>query len=249
MDGVACRNTSGFPAALACAQGAALTVAVVGLDASVEAEGLDRNTLALPGSQVELVQALLATGTPTVLVVITGGPVDLRWALPPPNATGATGAAPTGVGAIVLAGYASQATGIALADVLLGRVSPAGKLAVSWHGNASSDLPDFGDMGMRANASSPTAAPASDCGLAPLVLAHAASGAHPLLPLPASYPPLLPTADWGPQLAALAADPALSSPAPLSQADALIGLPPLQLLAAAAALAPQGTGLRVVPRD
>jgi hypothetical protein len=32
----------------------------------------------------------------------------------------------------VLAGYASQATGIALADVLLGRVSPAGKLAVSW---------------------------------------------------------------------------------------------------------------------
>ena len=75
-----------------------------------------------------------------------------------------------------------------------------------------------------------------DCGLAPLVLSYSRS--PPLLPLLAAYPPLLPTCDWGTQLAALALVPASS----------LIGLPLPQLLASAAAQTPQGVGLRIVAR-
>ncbi len=90
-----------------------------------------------------------------------------------------------------------------------------------------------------------------DCGLAPLVVAFfSGSGA---LPLPAAYPPLLPSADaqWDAQLAAAvaAAAPAPTAPAtPLSSAVSLVGLPPALFLASAAALAPPGVGIRVVAR-
>jgi hypothetical protein len=85
-----------------------------------------------------------------------------------------------------------------------------------------------------------------ECGIAPLVVAFL--GAPGFLPLPAAYPPLLPTAEWGPQLAALGADPHPAPATPLSSGAALVGLPPHLLLASAAALAPAGVGIRVVSR-
>ena len=139
---VACPNASGFAAALAAAATADLVVAVFGIDQTVEAEGKDRDDLSLPGMQLPLLQALAeatsSRGARFVLVLMTGGPLDVSWAA----------AAPT-VPSIILAGYGSQSAGPALADALLGVFAPAGKLAVTWHANASTDLPAFPDMGMR----------------------------------------------------------------------------------------------------
>ena len=90
-----------------------------------------------------------------------------------------------------------------------------------------------------------TDATSADCGLATLILSYSTSF---YLPLPAAYPPLLPSADWPSQLAALAANPAPNLPTPLSLAASLIGMPLPLLLASSAALAPQGTGLRIVTR-
>ncbi|SFU37329.1 beta-glucosidase [Pustulibacterium marinum] len=81
-------------------------------------EGYDRSTINLMGKQLELLQAVVATGTPTVLVLIKGRPLLLNW--PSEN-----------VPAILDAWYPGQEGGNAVADVLFGDYNPAGRLPVS----------------------------------------------------------------------------------------------------------------------
>ncbi|PKD16417.1 glycosyl hydrolase family 3 [Salegentibacter salinarum] len=81
-------------------------------------EGYDRSTLQLMGKQLELLQAVVASGTPTVLVLIKGRPLLLNW--PSEN-----------VPAILDAWYPGQQGGNAIADVLFGDFNPAGRLPVS----------------------------------------------------------------------------------------------------------------------
>ncbi|MFC6858113.1 glycoside hydrolase family 3 N-terminal domain-containing protein [Zunongwangia atlantica] len=81
-------------------------------------EGFDRSTLNLMGKQMELLQAVVATGTPTVLVLIKGRPLLLNW--PAEN-----------VPAILDVWYPGQEGGNAIADVLFGDFNPAGRLPVS----------------------------------------------------------------------------------------------------------------------
>ena len=81
-------------------------------------EGCDARRPGLPGVQRELVEALLATGTPVVLVLLTGRPYALgRW--------------PTGCAAVVQAFFPGEEGGPAVAGVLSGRVNPSGRLPVS----------------------------------------------------------------------------------------------------------------------
>ena len=81
-------------------------------------EGYDRATLDLMGKQLELLQAVAATGTPTVLVLITGRPLLINW--PAKH-----------IPAILDAWYPGSQGGHALADVLIGEYNPAGRLPIS----------------------------------------------------------------------------------------------------------------------
>jgi beta-glucosidase len=93
-------------------------VVVVGTTEETESEGFDRATLDLPGRQDELVRRVAAANPRTVAVVNTGAPVLLPWAETVP--------------AVLLTLFPGQEYGNALADVLLGRSEPGGRLPVTW---------------------------------------------------------------------------------------------------------------------
>ena len=81
-------------------------------------EGFDRAELNLPGVQQELVEAVAATGTPTVVVLINGRPLSVEWIA-------------ENVPAVLEAWYAGEEGGRAIADIIFGRVNPSGKLPIS----------------------------------------------------------------------------------------------------------------------
>jgi beta-glucosidase len=107
-----------FERAVALAAAADVAVVVVGTTAEVESEGFDRQRLALPGRQDELVRAVAAVNSRTVVVVNAGAPVLLPWA--------------DEVAAVLLAWFPGQESGTALADVLLGHTEPGGRLPTTW---------------------------------------------------------------------------------------------------------------------
>jgi len=92
-------------------------VVAVGFDGSSESEGSDR-TFSLPPAQDALIAAALAANPKTVVVVTSGGAVDMRsWIDQAP--------------ALLQSWYPGQEAGNALADILFGEVSPSGKLPVT----------------------------------------------------------------------------------------------------------------------
>jgi beta-xylosidase len=110
--------------AVAAAREAEVCVAVLG-DVSglfgngTSGEGCDSSDLRLPGRQGELLEALLATGTPVVLVLLVGRPYELsRYA--------------DRLAAVVCGFLPGEEGANALADVLSGRVDPAGRLPVGF---------------------------------------------------------------------------------------------------------------------
>ncbi|HEX5120674.1 MAG TPA: glycoside hydrolase family 3 C-terminal domain-containing protein [Pseudonocardiaceae bacterium] len=100
------------------ARTADVAVVVVGTTERVESEGFDRETLALPEDQDELVRAVAAANPRTVVVLNAGAPVLLPWR--------------DEVGALLLSWFSGQETGDALADVLTGAREPGGRLPTTW---------------------------------------------------------------------------------------------------------------------
>jgi len=120
-------DRSGFADAVAAAEGADVAVVVVGDQAGLfgrgtVGEGNDVESLELPGVQRALVEAVVATGTPVVLVLLTGRPYAIGWAL--------DGDAPRPA-AVLQAFFPGEGGGDAIADVLTGVVNPSGRLPVS----------------------------------------------------------------------------------------------------------------------
>lgn len=85
-------------------------------------EGFDKCDLALPGLQLQLLEAVCAIGKPVVLVMIQGRPLDLTWA-------------DANVPAILNAWYPGSRGGEAIADILFGDVNPSGHLPISYPKN------------------------------------------------------------------------------------------------------------------
>ncbi|RXZ72621.1 glycoside hydrolase family 3 N-terminal domain-containing protein [Agromyces albus] len=101
------------------AASADVAVVVVGQRQNQIGENASTATLELSGRQLEQLQRITETGTPVVLVVMSGRPLDLRWA-------------DEHVPAIVQAWYPGTRGGAAVASILLGDASPAGRLPFSW---------------------------------------------------------------------------------------------------------------------
>ncbi|WP_232667942.1 glycoside hydrolase family 3 N-terminal domain-containing protein [Pseudonocardia sp. TRM90224] len=116
-------DRSGIAEAVAAARAAQVCVVVVGDRAGLfgrgtSGEGCDATDLTLPGVQADLLRAVLATGTPVVVVLLTGRPYAL-------------GEYVDDAAAIVQAFFPGQRGGQAVAEVLTGAVSPSGRLPVS----------------------------------------------------------------------------------------------------------------------
>ncbi|PWZ39191.1 putative beta-D-xylosidase 7 [Zea mays] len=126
--------------AAALASSAEYVFLFMGLSQDQEKEGLDRTSLLLPGKQQSLVTAVAsAAKRPVVLVLLTGGPVDITFAQSNPK-----------IGAILWAGYPGQAGGLAIARVLFGDHNPSGRLPVTWYTEDFTKVP-MTDMRMRAD--------------------------------------------------------------------------------------------------
>ena len=103
--------------AVRAAAAADVAVVVAGSAETTESEGFDRESLRLPGRQDELIERVSAANPRTVVVVNAGMPVLMPWA--------------DRVAAVLYAWLPGQAMGDAVADVLLGRAEPGGRLPVT----------------------------------------------------------------------------------------------------------------------
>ena len=92
-----------------------VAILFLGTNLRVEAEGRDRSSLDLPGSQEQLLEAVYKANPKTVAVIMSGGPVSVKWAS-------------QNVPAILAAWYPGEEAGTALAAVLFGDRNPAGRL-------------------------------------------------------------------------------------------------------------------------
>jgi len=100
------------------AKKADVAVLFIGTSLSVESEGRDRTTLALPGNQEALVEAVMAVNPKTVVVEMNAGPLAVGWIK-------------ENVPAILEAWWGGEEGGNAIADVLFGQVNPGAKMPLT----------------------------------------------------------------------------------------------------------------------
>jgi beta-glucosidase len=112
-------SASGFAAAVAAAQNSDVAILALGESSDMSGEAASRAHLDLPGNQQQLLEAVVATGKPVVLLVFSGRPLVLDWAA-------------QHVPAIMEVWFPGVETGPAIAGALFGDVTPSGKLTMSF---------------------------------------------------------------------------------------------------------------------
>jgi len=110
---------NGIDKAVEAAKNVDVIIAVLGENEKIVGESLSRSSLGLPGRQLQLLQALYATGKPVVLVLINGQPLTINWA-------------DRYLSSILEAGFPGPSGGQAIAEVLFGDYNPGGKLSITW---------------------------------------------------------------------------------------------------------------------
>ncbi|WP_091227122.1 beta-glucosidase [Microbacterium sp. 3J1] len=199
-------DDSGISAAVEAAEAADVAIVVVGDRAGLfgrgtVGEGNDVDTLELPGVQRRLVEATVATGTPVVVVLMTGRPYAIDWALPPrrsaegvivglgavnaedlpesPHATIGDAHAPRPA-AVLQAFFPGEEGGPAVASVLSGRVAPSGRLPVSMPRSAGSQPYSYlhAALGGRTDVTSADPTPARPFGFGLTYTTFTHSGLH-----------------------------------------------------------------------
>lgn len=130
--------------AKACAALSDVAIVCVGLDETLEGEQGDTGNLSasgdkydlnLPASQQRLLEAVVSTGKPVVVVLLAGSSIDLTYAQ-------------EHCAAVVQAWYPGALGGRAVAELLLGKFSPSGRLPVTFY-SSKNTLPDFEDYSMK----------------------------------------------------------------------------------------------------
>lgn len=132
-----------FAEAVITAERADAVIMCLGLDATIEGEegdagneyaSGDKPGLGLPGLQQELLETVVATGKPVILVLLAGSAIDLSWA-------------DSHVDAIICAWYPGARGGKAVAETIFGENSPSGRLPVTFYADTE-ELPGFCDYSM-----------------------------------------------------------------------------------------------------
>jgi beta-glucosidase len=134
-----------LPEAIAAAKQSDLVVAMLGLSPDLEGEempvklpgfvGGDRSGINIPASQEDLLKAIIATGKPTVVVLLNGSALAVNFAHDHANA-------------LLEAWYPGEAGSQAIADTLTGKNNPSGRLPLTFY-KSESDLPGFTGYSMK----------------------------------------------------------------------------------------------------
>ena len=134
---IVCNDTSDFADAVSMAKDNDVVIVFLGLyavqysdevpygniyDAARESEGCDRTNLTFPNEQLSLLQQLSAVNGHIVLVLFNSSPIDLSW--PKANVPG-----------IIQCFYPGELGGDALVNILMGQISPSGKLPITVYSN------------------------------------------------------------------------------------------------------------------
>lgn len=112
-----------------------VTVAVLGINKSIEREGQDRYSLELPIDQQEFIKELYKVNLNTVVVLVAGSSMAINWM-------------DENVPAILNAWYPGEQGGNAVAEVLFGDYNPGGRLPLTYY-NSLDELPAFDDYSVK----------------------------------------------------------------------------------------------------
>lgn len=108
-----------------------VAIVVLGVNKSIEMEGLDRTTLDLPTNQQQFIQEIFKANPKTIVILVAGSSLAINWIQ-------------ENVPAVVNAWYPGEQGGNAIADVLFGDYNPAGRIPLTYY-KSTSDLPAFDD--------------------------------------------------------------------------------------------------------
>jgi hypothetical protein len=127
---------AGIVAAVKAARAAEAVVLALGIDGDVAGEGKDRMNITLPGKQKQLADAVVAVGRPTVVLLFSGGLIDIGDLTGHPNV------------AIIQAWFPGATGGTAVAETVFGLQNRFGKLPFTWYNSRFTATSAFDNMNM-----------------------------------------------------------------------------------------------------